>query len=110
MASFYKLYVEERTSDLVYENNFGFAVYRYVDEKTVYIVDIFIEGKFRRDGHASHIADKIVEEAKEKGCTKLIGTVVPSAKGAHNSLRVLMAYGMKLESAANDLIVFGKEI
>jgi ribosomal protein S18 acetylase RimI-like enzyme len=108
--SYYANYIKEKTNDLVLEVDYGFATYRYLDEKTVYITDIYIHPDFRRKDYASNLADIIVEEAKQKGCTKLMGSVIPSNKNSTDSLRVLLGYKMSLESSVNDFIIFKKEI
>lgn len=111
MLSLYAQYVLERTDDLIIENDKGFATYRYIDDKkTVYIVDIFIVPGERRSGEASRLANAIVKEAKDRGCNKLIGSVVPSTHGSSDSIRALMAYGMTLDSCSNDFILFKKDI
>ncbi len=111
LDSLYAKYLKERTDDLIYESLVGFATYRYLpDQNAVYIVDIFVLPDYRKDGHATVMADKIVLEAKQKGCTKIIGSVVPSKKNSTISLKVLLGYGMKLEQASDDFIVFSKEI
>ncbi len=111
MASQYAKYLIERTSDRIIENEYGFATYRFVnDNKTVYIIDIYVEPAYRNQKKASELADKVVEIAKAAGCNQLIGTVVPSAKGSTASLKVLLGYQMTLNNAANDIVVFGKEI
>jgi len=89
----------------------GFATYRYLEDgKTVYIVDIYIIPELRKNGEAAMLADKIVAEAKERGCVELLGSVVPSMKNSTTSMKVLLGYGMSLSSAANDFIIFRKEI
>jgi ribosomal protein S18 acetylase RimI-like enzyme len=108
--SLYAEYLKEKTSDQIIENEKGFITYRYVDEHTVYIIDLFILPEFRRDHIASLLADSIVEEAKKKGCIKLLGSVVPSNKNSTASLKVLLGYGMVLESSSNDFIIFRKGI
>ena len=111
MYSLYSKYIAERTNDKVLEIPEGFATYRYInDNKTVYIIDIYVLPEFRNKKIASELADQIVAEAKQLGCKELIGTVVPSAKGSNTSLKVLLGYGMTLNSAANDVVVFRKEI
>lgn len=111
MESMHAKYIRERTKDLLFESDYGFATYRYLDDgKTVYIVDIFVPKEFRKEGRASVIADLIVSEARLKGCTKLIGSVVPSTNNSTVSMKVLLGYGMSLESAANDFIIFKKDI
>lgn len=109
--SMYAEYVKEKTFDSILETPNGFATYRYMlEQKAVYIVDIYVLPEFRKSKVASQIADAIVEEAKKKNCTKLLGSVVPSNKNSTVSLHVLLGYGMILESAAADFIVFRKDI
>lgn len=111
MASLYAQYLLERSDDLIIENDNGFATYRYVDEgKAVYIVDIYTCPDVRETGAATWLADAICKEAKERGCLRVLGSVVPSAKGSTLSIKVLLGYGMTLHSATNDFVVFKKEI
>lgn len=108
--SLFAKYLKEKTNDLIVETDDYFLTYRYVDEKTVYIVDLFVLPQLRESGIASTIADNIVEEARKKGCTKLLGSVVPSNKNATTSLKVLLAYGMTLDSSSQDFILFKKDL
>lgn len=109
--SLYGEYLKERTNDEIIEMLSGFATYRYVEGgKTVYIVDIYTCPESRGEGYAGAMADKIAALAKEKGCTSMLGSVVPSAKGSTTSLRVLLAYGMRLDSAGSDFIFLRKDI
>lgn len=111
MKSLYSQYLQERTDDLIIETVHGFATYRFLEnEKTVYIVDIYVEPEFRKSGQASHLANLIVKQAKEKGYKMLLGSVVPSTKGSTESLKVLLGYGMQLASSGPDCIYFRKEI
>lgn len=109
--SLYADYLREKTTDNIIETDKGFATYRYLDNnKTVYIVDIYVRPDFRKTDVASTMADTIVEEAHKKGCNKLLGSVVPSNKNSTISMLVLLAYGMDLDSSSNDFVVFKKEI
>jgi len=108
--SLYGEYLKERSHDSIVEDEYGFATYRFVDEKTVYIIDIYVKPDHRKEGLAASYADDIAKVAKERGCTHMMGSIVPSMKGSHTSLLVLLAYGMKLDSCANDFIVMKKEI
>lgn len=111
MMSMYAKYLTERTNDKIFEDDYGWASYRYLDDgKTVYIIEIYVEEKVRKDGHASKMADRICKEAKEKGCVKLIGSVVPTTKNSTISMKVLLGYGMELEIASNNFILFKKEL
>jgi GNAT superfamily N-acetyltransferase len=109
----YNEYLKERLGDNLFVDpeNRGFATYRYLNEnKTVYIVDIFVLPDFRRTGLASRIADSICEIAKKQGAKELIGTVSPKAKNPTDSLKVLLGYGMTLINSQADMIVFRKDI
>lgn len=108
--SLYSQYTKERTNDIILETGAGFATYTYLDAQTVYIKDIFIVSECRGLGMASQLADQIVLEAKSKGCTTLLGSVCVSAKNSTDSLKVLLAYGMKLKSTVQDGIYLTKDI
>lgn len=109
--SLYADYLKERTFDEIIEVDEGFATYRYVEEgRSVYIIDIYVRPEYREKGTASEIANRIAEIAKKKGCTSMIGTVQPSAKGSAIGLQVLIGYGMNLHSASNDVIIMRKDI
>lgn len=109
--SLYAKYLTERTNDKILELNHGFATYRFIPEqKAVYIIDIFVEPDFRKAGNAESMANQIAKIAKAEGCTKMIGSVMPSSKNSTASLQVLLAYGMRLQSAGNDFILMEKEI
>ena len=108
--SLYAEYLTERTNDQILEVENGFATYRFIDNDTVYIVDIYVKPEVRKSKLASVMADEIAIIAKERGCTKMLGTCNPSTKGSTTSLKVLFSYGMELLSASNDLIVVQKEI
>jgi ribosomal protein S18 acetylase RimI-like enzyme len=106
----YAQYIRERTQDSIIENEEGFATFRFLSPTQCYIIDIYTKPEHRKTGAASKLADQIAEIAKERGCTELIGTVVPSTNNSTTSLKVLFAYGMHLDSASDNLIVCKKEI
>lgn len=108
--SLYADYLKERTTDFILETDEGFATYRYLSENKVYIIDLYVAPPYRKLGHAAHLADRICALAKSKGCTKLIGTVLISANGSNDSVKVLLAYGMTIISGHDGVIIFEKEI
>ena len=109
--SLYANYITERTNDLIVETAEGFATYRYMnDGKSVYVIDIYTIPAARRAGYAFYLGDKIVAEAKLKGCTELLGTVQPSTRNSTDSIKFLIAYGMSISSSTNDFLVFRKDI
>lgn len=109
--SLYADYLTERTNDKIIECPSGFVTYRYInDGKSVYIIDIYTVAEERKRGAAGILADLVAKEASEKGCTEMLGTVVPSTKGSTTSLKVLLGYGFELQSAGNDLLIFRKDL
>lgn len=102
-------YIAERENAEVYETSEGFAIYK-VEQQSVYIQDIYIKPEHRRKGAAAKIADSIATIAIERGCTTMLGSVCPSAKNAHQSLQVLLAYGMTLLSAQHNIIYFSMSL
>lgn len=110
MDSLYAQYIKERTDDQIIETDEGFCTYRYLNSDQVYIVDLYIMPEFRKKWHASSMANTVCHEARSKGCKELIGTVVPSCKGANASILTLIAYGMEVKSSSDNLIVFKKDL
>ena len=108
--SLYAKYLAERTDDQILESASAFATYRYLNEKQVYIIDIYCEPHARKQGMAARLADGIAELALARGCTQMIGTVCTKTRGAEDSVKVLFAYGMRLLSANNDVIFFVKDL
>lgn len=107
--SLYADYLKERTNDQIIEVDFGFVSYRHLpEEKSTYIIDIYVSPDFRKEGLAAKLADQVADEARTLGHLKLLGSVVPSNKGSTTSLKVLLGYGMFLKSSTNDFIVFEK--
>lgn len=110
--SLYAEYISERTDDKIIEiDDVGFITYRHIlDKKTTYIIDLYIRPEFRKGKMASNLADQITEEAKSLGHTKLLGSVIPSNKNSDTSIKILHAYGMKLQSCTENFIIFEKEL
>lgn len=110
MSSLYAQYLLERTDDKILETDTGFMTYRFLDEKSVYIIDVFIVPSRRRYNEAAALADTVIREAKLRGCTEVLGTVAPSAKNSTESIKVLLNWGMTLRNSSTDLLVFRKDI
>ena len=108
MKSLYAQYLTERTDDKIIEIESGFITYRYLNNDQVYIIDLFILPQYRKAGWASTLGDRVCEEAKEKGCKEVLGTVNLSTKGANASILTLIAYGMVVSSCSDNIIIFKK--
>lgn len=111
----YKDYIKERENKEILETEDGFAVYGYncipgLGIPHCYIQDIYCIPERRHSGTARKMADKISQEAKDRGFKVVFGSVDSSAQGAHRSLLVLVAYGMQLHSINGTVAWFSKEI
>lgn len=107
--SLYAAYKKEREGKNVIEDVNGFASY-IIDGEVCYLEDIYIVPDKRKRGLARQMADYITTIAKQKGCTKLLGSVASNGFGAHDSLLSLIAYDMKLSHVNGNLIFFIKDI
>lgn len=108
--SMYADYLQEFSGDNILETEEGFVTWRYVNLTTVYLVDIYVKPEFRFQDVASKFSEHVVNEAKKEACSEMMGTVYCQAKNPDQSIKVLMAHGMKVKSANNDVIVFVKRI
>jgi hypothetical protein len=109
MKSLYGMFIEERENKNIVESEKGFATYYFIDD-SVYIETIFVHPDYRDTGETFVMAGKIAKIAKEKGCTKMLGSVCPTAKGSSTSLCMLLTHGFKLDSSTNNFIVVKKDI
>lgn len=109
MSSLYGFYIAEREGMEIVENECGFATYK-VQGAEVYLRDLYVVPSYRTRGVAADLADQVAERAKSKGCTRMIGSVAPQDPNATQNIKVLLAYGMRLQSASPSLILFEREI
>lgn len=105
----FKQYFRELKNLEVYEEENGFVLYK-IEENLLYIRDIYVKPENRKSKLAATMADKVAEFAKTLGCDTMIGDVEPSNNNATDSIKVLIAYGMRVVEANDDEIIFAKEI
>lgn len=110
--SLYGKYVKERENREIVETDHGFATFQYCgyENTECYIIDLYVLPDHRKKGVASQLADRIAEMAKEKGCQYLSGSVDPTANGATDSVKTLLAYGFDVAAVSEKLIWFKKEL
>lgn len=108
--SLYGQYIAERQGRGILETKHGFATFDFINEDTVYIVDLYVIPKKRKSHIAKDIADKICEIAIQSGRKYLLGSVDASAKGAEDSKAVLEAYGMRIHKVVEPMIFYIKQI
>lgn len=100
-------YLQEREGFSCIVRDEGFAVYK-ISGEDCYIRDIWVSPDYRKKGIASEMADDIARIAIARNCKYLTGSVDTTAKGAHESVLVLFAYGFKIHSAVQYGIYFRK--
>lgn len=102
-------YLKERLNVESIETEEGFVTYSF-SEDLVYIQDIYVVPHLRKSNIAKTLADKVVEIAKERGITKVLGSVALNTSSRDDSIKVLHAYGMKISHYDNHIIYFIKEV
>jgi GNAT superfamily N-acetyltransferase len=108
--SLYAEYLRERTNDEIIETDKGFITWRVINERQVYIVDVFVRREFRREKVGTELVDEVLKMARRAGHKELIGTVSTSAKNATESIKTLLSYGMIFDSSTPEGLFFRKEI
>lgn len=105
----FKEYFKELKDLHVYEEENGFILYK-LQPPYLYIRDIYVKPEHRRSHLAADMADKLAKVAKDLGYTHMLGDVEPSNNSATASIKVLLAYGMRVKEANQDEIIFIKEL
>lgn len=109
MKSLYAQYIEEREDLAIIERKEGFATYK-IDGESCYIADIFVTIESRKAGVALEMCEEIVKIAKTLNCKYILGSVDPRARGATESIKAILAMGMRLSEVRGQLIFLAKEI
>jgi GNAT superfamily N-acetyltransferase len=105
----YATYLEELGAKSLIKNDKGFAIYSFAEDY-LYIEEIYILPQYRGKKEFAELSNSLMEIAKQKGCKRLLGSVVPSINNSTRSLAMMISYGAKLVSSSNNFIVFEKEI
>ncbi len=106
----YAAYLKETQNKEMLEAPHGFLTYGFncvpgVNFPHVYIEDLYVIPSARKTHVATEMADKVADIARERGVTKMLGSVSLLRKNADANLEVLKHYGMCL-FAANDQTIF----
>lgn len=108
--SLYSDYLKEREDLEVIESEIGFVTYKFREDQTVYIQDIYVKNKFRASGEASRLANQVLDLAKKRNIHVAVGSVDSRANGAVTSDKVLRAYGMRPYTIEGYVTYYCKEI
>lgn len=107
--SLYAEYIKELSGKHIIESEKGFCSYSITEDKC-YLEEIYVRPEFRGQNISNKMCNEIINIAKELGCKKFFGTVIPSANNSTISLKMLISNGFKLENSFNNLIVFVKDL
>lgn len=102
-------YIRERLGKEYMETAYGFVIYSFLSD-AVYIEEVYTRPVVRFEGGASLMADEVCEIARQKGLKYVVGSVFPGAVASTASLKVLLAWKMRLWKIEHDLIYFIKDL
>lgn len=102
-------YFKERGTKELIETDKGFATYCFLPEGC-YVEDVFVVKSHRGQSLARGMVDEITKIARERGCTKLFSSCVPSSNGATESTKVALRLGFNIYSSKENAIFFAKDI
>lgn len=106
----YAHYLKETQNKEMLETPHGFLTYGFncvpgAGFPHVYIEELWVDPEYRKSHVAATMADRVASIARERGITKMLGSVSLDRKGADANLEVLKRYGMRL-FAAHDQTIF----
>lgn len=105
-------YLKERHGQdaVVWEQ--GFVIYEFLEPNIVYIRHIYVRPKFRRGNVGTELGDAVVDIARKKGCTVLVGAIEMSATEETKTGAMLgfLDYGMTPWKSDSENVYFRKEI
>lgn len=109
MESLFGKYIKERNNKEIVENEKGFMTYYFIGD-ACYIEDVYVLPEYRRTKQCVEFGEQVEKIAKEKGCTKMYGSVVPSAPYSTINLMGLLNFGWRLDSSTNNFILVTKDL
>ena len=83
----YADYLKEIGIKNMYHNDKGFAIYGIAGQDC-YLEELYVKPECRGTSTATELADAVVQIAKDNGCTRLLGSVMPTYPAATNNLKI----------------------
>lgn len=105
----YARYIAEREGFSIIENEHGFATF-IVSGDTIYLRDLYVVPEKRRSNVATELVDDVCMVGRTYKCKILTGSVSVKAFTATESLKAVLAYGMRVLGIQGELITFEKEL
>lgn len=91
----YKDYMKERENVEVIYTDDCFLSYKFLDDKSVFICDIYSRPTVRGQGKMLELGKQFVEDMKQKKIKVIYGTTVTTTNGWENSDRLLRKFGAR---------------
>jgi len=111
MKSNFALFFEEYENMYTLEKDVGFVTYKFIDDiNACYMVNAFVNKKYRNNNVVYRLLDEVVEIAKKSGYNLLISSTDPDSNTPDRSKRVLKKYGFKYKKHSDNLDWYAKEI
>ena len=92
--SLYAQYIKEYHNRGTVETKDGFATFEFVNDKLVYVVDLYVVPKKRKAGIGKELTDSIALAVKSMGVTQIMGSVDTNSSTWELSEKSMLAYGM----------------
>lgn len=107
--SLYAQYVEEREKAQVLEKDWGFAIYKLLDNH-VYLQDIYVVPHERKNGKGVELMHEVADIASKAGLNIMVGSVVPSTSFGAQMLRIMLGLGFELLSSSENIVYLKRNI
>lgn len=105
----YLQYRRERENVESIEVEGAFIVYKFLPQYC-YIVDVYCIAELRESGISYELADKVENVAKQRGYTKMLGSVDTTAINPETGLKACFKQGYKILRLEGSMIWLHKEI
>lgn len=104
-----KEYFKEIQNLDILENEYGFALYRIIDDN-LHIQHMFVKPQARAMKIATMLATELEAKAKSARCSTMTCDIEPTNKNATESIRVILSYGFRVLEASDNEVIFYKQI
>lgn len=108
--SLYAEYIKERENKEIIESDKGFATYKILKNGECYLQDIYVRPQYRNTELATEMTNQVYNIAKERGCTKLVGSVCVDANNCSLGMKFALKYGFLIYSIQGNMIFLVKNI
>lgn len=109
MNSYFE-YIKEREQAETIQSDYGFIIYKKIDENVVYFTDIWVTPEKRETGGGSTLFNAAVDLVSNLGFKSILGSCSVSDKNCTKNLQHMLNRGFSIHSVSGDLIYLIKNI